>query len=662
MQSRRAKRFKKAVPPAQTAPKTCYFTKLPFELIADILQFTQSPRDVLALYLCNKYLRDTLLRKESDFIWRYMRLHCQPSPLPDKPSSMTEASYAALVFGGGMCGEPCEACGLPTDNMYSSFALRIRICKKPACLANIQRTMKKINMQDVSSEPAYFPIVAGSMFVTENSRCVEDLSILTLTRAGNWPQAANYVRARDWDRSVQDYLEATGLPETMEAELTERASRAQRVTALMPTFVALYHWKIAYDTAREQCKKANEEFAKAFAEKNGYAYWDLINSPSFSTIHKTKNKTLESITALDMTVLGERIDADIVKMKEQRERRQYQMDHAKAYTVVEKHYEGLRTKREMLPVPPFATFRKFRFIKTILNTPPSPAFNPSKQLKTPLAKTLIASELTAWRMDAKEKLGEVLGYGTWKAASKTRLHPVERVNARFKCQRCHHFEQRYRDDGCFNFIGACSHQCRRADGTLKNEPWSAERFVKDAKAVSAISKVLALSALRAESPESSVLFDAIGSRILCESCPGAIILQPCQVAGHSHRHDEMQVSFLSEQDASSILCHPLTAGLAQRLMGTELRAKPLRGQKVYMCRHCSQKREASTMNPAASSARSTTLSTGTGGSPEPLPQKAYIFDGLRSHLKASHGIEAVRDEDFYCSVQLDWSITKEAAS
>lgn len=108
MQSRRAKRFKKAVPPAQTAPKTCYFTKLPFELIADILQFTQSPRDVLALSLCNKYLRDTLLRKESDFIWRYMRLHCQPSPLPDKPSSMTEASYAALVFGGGMCGEPCE--------------------------------------------------------------------------------------------------------------------------------------------------------------------------------------------------------------------------------------------------------------------------------------------------------------------------------------------------------------------------------------------------------------------------------------------------------------------------------------------------------------------------------------------------------------------------
>ncbi len=47
----------------------------------------------------------------------------------------------------------------------------------------------------------------------------------------------------------------------------------------------------------------SKKSAKAFAEKNGYAYWDLINSPSFSTIHKTKNKTLESITALGMNSL-----------------------------------------------------------------------------------------------------------------------------------------------------------------------------------------------------------------------------------------------------------------------------------------------------------------------------------------------------------------------
>ncbi|KAF9018030.1 hypothetical protein BDZ89DRAFT_362078 [Hymenopellis radicata] len=645
MPSRKAKRSKRAVSPSEIAPKTCFITKLPFELIADILQLTQSPRDVLALSLCNKYLRDTLLRDDSDFIWRYMRLNFKPNPLPDKPSSMTEASYAALVFGGGICGGPCEACGLPTDNMYSSFALRIRLCKKPNCLTNIQKTLKKINLQDVSSQPAYFPIVAGSMFVTENTRSVEDHRTLTLTRAGNWPLAANYVRARDWDRSVQEYLEATGLPETLEAELAERARKAQRVTALMPTFVALYQWKAAYDLARERYKRTNEDFGKAFAEKNGYVYWDLINSPSYGAIHNRKNKTLESITPLDMTVWADRIDADIVKIKEQRQRRQYEMDHAKAYSVVEQHYNGLRSKREMLPVPTFPTFRKFRFIKSILTTPPSPAFNPSKQLKTPLAQTLIANELAAWRTDAKEKLGEVLGHTTWKAASKSRLHPAERVDARFKCQQCNHFEPRYRDDGCFDFIGACSHQCRKVDGTLKNQEWSAERFVKDAKAVSAISKVLALNALSAESPESSVLYDAIGPHILCESCPAAIILQPCQVAGHSHRHEDMQVSMLSEEDASSILSHPLTAGLAQRLMGTELRAKPLGGQKVYMCRHCAQTRGVPTIDTAASSARSITLSTGTGGSAEPSQQpevlprkKEFIFwwTSITSENKSWH--------------------------
>ena len=83
--------------------KPCYLSKLPFELLAEILQFTTSPKDVLAVSRCSKFFCATLLSPNSTYIWRHARKVCKPRPLPDPIPIFTESSYAAFVFDSGQC-------------------------------------------------------------------------------------------------------------------------------------------------------------------------------------------------------------------------------------------------------------------------------------------------------------------------------------------------------------------------------------------------------------------------------------------------------------------------------------------------------------------------------------------------------------------------------
>jgi hypothetical protein len=81
----------------------CHLSGMPFEIIADILQRTSSPKDVLALARCNKFFCKTLVQPSSDYIWRNVRKFCKPAPIPDPTPNFTEASFAAFMFDHGVC-------------------------------------------------------------------------------------------------------------------------------------------------------------------------------------------------------------------------------------------------------------------------------------------------------------------------------------------------------------------------------------------------------------------------------------------------------------------------------------------------------------------------------------------------------------------------------
>ena len=92
-------------PPPDVGPKPlCYFdTRLPFELIAEILLFTNSPKTVLALARTSKFLCHTLTGSNAQYIWRHVRENCLPAPLPQPTPQFTESSFIAFIFDGGKC-------------------------------------------------------------------------------------------------------------------------------------------------------------------------------------------------------------------------------------------------------------------------------------------------------------------------------------------------------------------------------------------------------------------------------------------------------------------------------------------------------------------------------------------------------------------------------
>ncbi len=92
-------------------------TLLPLELLAEVLSYVPSTRDILAVARTSKHFCAVLSNnKATDFIWRQARARCQPQPIPDPTPDFTEASYAAFLFDS----KTCEVCELPSPGIKGS--------------------------------------------------------------------------------------------------------------------------------------------------------------------------------------------------------------------------------------------------------------------------------------------------------------------------------------------------------------------------------------------------------------------------------------------------------------------------------------------------------------------------------------------------------------
>jgi hypothetical protein len=99
------------------------------------------PLDILRLSRTSKDLRNLLMPKSSEYIWRAARLNIEDLPPP--PSDMNEVQYANFMFDkycqvSHICFIPVwklnrpsseKVCGYyPCDNVF--WAVRLRACKK----------------------------------------------------------------------------------------------------------------------------------------------------------------------------------------------------------------------------------------------------------------------------------------------------------------------------------------------------------------------------------------------------------------------------------------------------------------------------------------------------------------------------------------------------
>ncbi|KAJ3920500.1 hypothetical protein F5877DRAFT_77072 [Lentinula edodes] len=671
---------------APTAPRTCYIAKLPLELLAEILLYTKSPKDILALTRCSKFFCRTLLHEANQYIWRYARQNCLRGRLPEPCPRFTESSFAAFVFDAG----PCEICDKQV-NFYSSFGLRVRLCADHECRTTLHNGKLHV---DHSPKDAY-KVFETTLPVVERSDCFKDFLYVE-----QWPNTRAVYLYSDWSRALQEYLDVSQKPDTLEryidATLLKEECPDKDVHGEQMC-VALHAWRKEYAEAQNLVKDVNTKFSKGLATREGLDFWDMMNTPTYSLLMKQKNASLEEIQYLDYKTLEAAIAAELVKVVESRSRRAHEAGYSTCRRAVEKHYNRLRALKQETPLPSLPSFRGLPTIRQIQQSVGQSEKEVDTNLQSQPIQTLVHSELAKFHLEAKNSLAAILGFQNWKSPSSRKLHPADRLTARFQCRTCHRVEAKYKDFGSLDYAGAIMHSCSvTLDKSIPQRPFKAARFEKDTKAIAAISSLLEACDISEDEKGSHELLSAIGPRVLCLSCDAQIILEPLDVIGHSHRHESMSLAILPQDEASKIIGdHPLSHGLAARLTSKGKISLEMRKLKVYMCRHCMQVKpeimSIPTTGMAAEATSGNTLSTSTPAaitktnisiniddsvpttdthlkavadtairkvhSPAAKPCRkpaTYIFDGLRSHLKELHKIGSVRDEDFICTQELQW--------
>ncbi|KAF9225796.1 hypothetical protein BS17DRAFT_777704 [Gyrodon lividus] len=727
-------------------------TTLPLELLAEILLHTHSPPTVLAVSRTSSYFHRTLAHPTVSFIWRGARKTCEPIPLPEPGDAWrgSEADYAAFVFDGGFC----EVCKRKTPAMYVSFAVRIRLCGSYYC----RKKFISESLIDVTSQ--FHTQARRSIWVpyVESTRCLSPMSILYT----NWPENNTILmRNSEWEQFQHERHAYTAVearfnlkkaidPDfkpvagegmngcTVDAEagkvgdpfLEQCHAAMERFPKIMNLSVKLSDWKGAYEEKHRSVKTQNEYWAKVLAEHEGWNLQDLMDSRAYGSLHRRKTYLLENVGWDDVPSIRPAIEFELLERQARRNRQQAEACYKQRLAEVQKIYERMRngtmegvtpggsgsndSSSEMI-LPPLSVFCTLPSVCTIKGHPDPYAVPPKNGVmanlkSSPLAASLITSDIHTWLVPARSYMMGLLGYsGGWRSASKLKVAPLERVTARFLCGRCDDggVGRRYQRQGCLDFRGVCLHVCKsgkrksteekrletqnhggirvdpqrsknaeeveKSSGkkkkkTVKTLDWRVEVFQKDEIAIALTNVILNLLNLSDEDSRTASQLESLEGRIRCMTCTGWVVMDFETAIGHSHRHNSTQIQLLSTSNppilaiAQPNLGAPTSGtspqfafdlGLSERLMGSTYRARNLRDEINYGCKHCLVVREGSVVGGFEEAGKGKKKKGATAGA------RPMNFNALRSHVKGKHGIQDIRDEDIFCYSPVEWEYVGE---
>lgn len=167
------------------------------------------------------------------------------------------------------------------------------------------------------------------------------------------------------------------------------------------------------------------------------------------------------------------------------------------------------------------------------------------------------------------------------------------------------------------------------------------------KVIDAITQILTLCGTNAEDVNSLDMIAALGSRIVCLSCPPAIVMNFKTMVcilfvnatfiliskskiRHCKRHDENNFMILASEDLH--MGHfPIEYGVAADLLSSFPDSEKRRALRIYGCRHCQEIRQFFKKIPAPLQDPQTHSRNRLA-----LKNKVYNFDGLRSHAKEKY--------------------------
>ncbi|KAI8976707.1 hypothetical protein BD414DRAFT_555115 [Trametes punicea] len=593
-------------------------TSLPLELLAEVLSYATSPRDVLALARTSKHFCSVLVNNpETEFIWRRARQNCEPAPVPDPLPGLSEACYAALLFDHGKC----EICGSSVNVPCHSFALRARLCDPPRGCVQVWRS-QHLYAIDQEDEVKYPDILQW---------------IPRLERPCDLQLEKIYVRKDAWRRAVSEFKKARLLgPDAVSAYTETRQVLADALPARQEFYKNLIKWRDRRAISLVLYASMMQHRAQIHSEEIGCTKWEILQSPTYAAQYHAKLRCCEAEIQDDFPTFKDAVIAEVAAQKQRkllREKEHIMQDRRRE---VETEYKRLKESSQQDNVlPSLPEFRKLSVVKTV----EASTSRADPGLTDHFVALILKDNLEQWRSAARAALAAVLGFPGWKMMSKRKLHPVDRLTARFRCKRCDAAGKGTGLDGGMGFAEACRHVCahlsKKARGAHR---WNADDFVPDRRAIGAISQVLELCGTKAEDADSLRIADSVGERIRCSACSLSMAVR--SVAYHCKRHEEISFTLLPATEVSELSA--IEHGLALRLLEKSNEAASERGRKMYGCRHCARR-----SMPATADAASDASSGQEGMDRAQLKPKWMSFDGLRSHLKEKHHVQHVADEDFY---------------
>ncbi len=135
--------------------------------------------------------------------------------------------------------------------------------------------------------------------------------------------------------------------------------------------------------------------------------------------------------------MKERVKEEIVENKERGARREREHALKDRLEEVKSTWTGLKAGSDAKEsptrvMPHVQEFRQLPVVKIY----EKPGVGDLKSLSDPFVTSVLAENLDQWRNSARAALAAVLGFPGWKTMSKKKLHPVDRLTSRFRCQRC----------------------------------------------------------------------------------------------------------------------------------------------------------------------------------------------------------------------------------
>jgi len=593
-----------------------------------------SPKDILALARCSKYFHATLVSNpNSQFIWRNARAIALPEPIPDPLPGMSEPGHASLMFDKGNC----EICGFPSKDMYTSFSLKARLCRKLNCWD----TFKSMLIQpefDASSVPTDIGFSTWLPYA-EPQLCRDEL----FPREGlpGQPATRRYYRISDLNNALEEYNKARRSQAAMDEYTKSKIQLKTRFSKCMLTCKALYRWKLRWQAARKQTNVLNDSIAEVVATDEGWKKWDLVNATSFKELYDRKNVGLQLISVQDFKAIRSRIETDLIKIEDRRAIRKQQRAYQECWHNIEQCYDRLKGESSRFKVlPTLSEFKKLPVIELLLSRPTTVT---ASDLQTDPMTTLLSDDLDKWRKEVQDAFAKKLGYLNWKTPSSLKLHPVYQLSALFTCTGC---ANRGLREQVLTFTNACSHVCpaiSKRKGT--KEVWKIDQFAPQDRARRAVERFASLHGINLELEVSLCAPTLVGGHILCLSCSVAIVMNFSSMIQHSTRHENMEMTMLTEEEMLETVEVPVEYGLTEKITRTGKEAIEERDAVVYKCRHCIDVGRSQSV--ADSSAVDTALSKDKYNRDRGKKGRLMSFNGLRAHVKEKHGVRWIADEDYY---------------